>query len=151
MDRSKCKAHAETLRMSSYRVILACKGGYWNAFCEFLLDCSDAFQSTRTDDVPMDQQDPLYCWPAPGFEQVSDKGERMACKVNIAMQGRIDATLLFNTKLFDLLVLKAGMTRLMWDKQVAVYHVGPLVNTTASLSEVLLACLLYTSPSPRDA
>ena len=139
MDRTRFKAHAETLRMSSYRVILACKGGYWNAFCEFLLDCSDAFQSTRTDDVPAEQQVPLYCWPAPGFEQVTDKGERMACKVNVAMQGRIDATLLFNTKLFDLLVLKAGMTRLMWDKQVAIYHVGPLVNTAASLSEVLLA------------
>ena len=64
----------------------------------------------------------------------------MACKVNVAMQGRrIDATLLFNTKLFDLLVLKAGLTRLMWDKQVAIYHVGPLANTSASLSEVLTA------------
>ena len=139
MDRSKFKAHAETLRMCSYRSILACKGGYWDAFCEFLLDCSDAFQSTRTDDVPAKDQVPLFCWPAPGFEQVSPEGERMACKVNVAMQGRIDATLLFNTKLFDLLVLKAGLTRLMWDKQVAIYHVGPLANTSASLSEVLMA------------
>ena len=59
MDRSKFKAHAETLRMCSYRSILACKGGYWDAFCEFLLDCSDAFQSTRTDDVPAKDQVPL--------------------------------------------------------------------------------------------
>ena len=113
MDREKFKAHAETLRMSSYRIILACKGGYWDAFCEFLLDCSDAFQATRTDDVPIEEQVPLYCWPAPGFEQRTESGERLVCKVHVAMQGRIDATLLFNTKLFDLLVLRAGMTRLM--------------------------------------
>ena len=138
MDREKFKAHAETLRMSSYRAILSCKGGYWHAFCEFLLDCSDAFQATRTDDVPEEEQVPLYCWPAPGFERTVN-GERMVCKVNVAMQGRIDATLLFNTKLFDLLVLKAGMTRLQWDRQVAVYHVGPLRNSAASLSEVLTA------------
>ena len=61
MDREKFKAHAETLRVSTYRIILACKGGYWHAFCEFLLDCSDAFQSTRTDDVPVSEQTPLYC------------------------------------------------------------------------------------------
>ena len=122
MDREKFKAHAETLRIASYRTILACKGGYWKAFCEFLLDCSDAFQSTRTDDVPEEQQTPLYCWPAPGFEQRTPTGERMACKVKVAMQGRIDATLLFTTKLFELLVVKCGMTRLVWDRQVAIYH-----------------------------
>jgi hypothetical protein len=139
MDREKFKAHAETLRIASYRIILACKGGYWHAFCEFLLDCSDAFQSTRTDDVPLSEQTPLYCWPGPGFEQRTAKGERMACKVKVAMQGRIDATLLFNTKLFQLLILKAGMTRLTWDRQVAIYHVGPLVKSDASLSEILLS------------
>ena len=35
MDRDKFKSHAETLRMSSYKIILACKGGYWDAFAEF--------------------------------------------------------------------------------------------------------------------
>ena len=65
----------------------------------------------------------------------------MACKVNVAMQGRIDATCLFvSTELFAaVLVEKAGMTRLLWDKQVAVYHHGPLVKSTASLSEILTA------------
>ena len=150
MDRDKFKAHAETLRITSYRIILACKGGYWEAFCEFLLDCSDAFQSTRTDDVPVDQQVPLYCWPAPGFERRTTDGKRMACKVNVAMQGRIDATLLFNTKLFDLLIHKAGMTRLMWDKQVAVYHIGPLTKTTASLTEILLAIKSATDSAPQQ-
>ena len=49
MDRDMYKSHAETLRMYSFRIILACKGGYYDFFCAFLLDCSNAFQSTRTD------------------------------------------------------------------------------------------------------
>jgi hypothetical protein len=69
MDRDKFKSHAETLRMSSYKIILACKGGYWDAFAEFLLDCSDAFQSTRTDGKASEEHWPLYCFPAPGFER----------------------------------------------------------------------------------
>ena len=150
MDRDKFKAHAETLRISSYRIILACKGGYWHAFCEFLLDCSDAFQSTRTDDVPLEEQTPLYCWPGPGFEQRTESGERMACKVKVAMQGRIDATLLFNTKLFQLLVLKTGMTRLTWDRQVAIYHVGPLTMSAASLSQILLSVKSAKDTGPQE-
>ena len=86
MDRDKFKSHAETLRMSSYKIILACKGGYWDAFAEFLLDCSDAFQSTRTDGKASEEHWPLYCFPAPGFERRLPSGERMACKVNVAMR-----------------------------------------------------------------
>ena len=55
------------------------------------------------------------------------------------MQGRIDATRLFNTNLFAILVGKAGMMRLMWDKQVAVYHHGPHENSSESLSTILMA------------
>ena len=111
MDRGQFKAHAETLRMTSYRIILACKAGYWHAFAEFLLDCSDAFQSTRTDGSSSVSSAPLYCFPAPGFEKKAPNGERMCCKVMVAMQGRIDATRLFNTNLFAILVEKAGMMR----------------------------------------
>ena len=138
MDREKFKSHQETLRMTSYRIILALKGGYWHAFCDFLLDCSDAFQSTRTDGAGCENQAPLYCFPAPGFEHRAPNGERLVCKVNVAMQGRIDSTRLFNAELFAILILKCKMHKLLWDRQVAVYHHGPHENSTASLSQILL-------------
>ena len=76
MDRDLYKAHCEQLRMTSYRIIVAIKGGYWVALCDLLLDCSNAFQTTRTDDVPKDQQVPHYCWPAPGSERRDEKGTK---------------------------------------------------------------------------
>ena len=136
MDRSIYKSHAETLRMVSFRIILALKAGYWDAFADLLLDCSNAFQATRTDDG---NHPDLYCSPAPGFERRDSDGNRMVCKLNVGMQGRIDATLLFNTRLFAILLQKANMTRLMWDKQMVVYHHGPHVNSDASLSTILLS------------
>ena len=151
MDRGQFKAHAETLRMTSYRIILACKAGYWHAFTEFLLDCSDAFQSTRTDGGSSVTSAPLYCYPAPGFEKRDEQGERLCCKVNVAMQGRIDATRLFNTNLFVILVEKAGMMRLLWDKQMAIYHHGPHENSSESLSTILMAIKTATDTTAQQA
>ena len=67
MDRDVFKSHAETLRMSSFRIILAIKGGYWKAFCDILVDCSDAFQATRTDGAFAGTSPDIYCWSAPGL------------------------------------------------------------------------------------
>jgi hypothetical protein len=145
MDRDLYKAHAETLRFATYRTVLSLKGGYWLAFCDFLLDCSDAFQTTRTDGIgkesggQLEKSTPLFCWPAPGFERRTENGERMVCQVNVGMQGRIDATRLFNANLFNILLKKANMFRLVWDKQVAVYHCGPHENSCEPLSKILLA------------
>ena len=138
MDRDTFQAHAETLRIVTFRMILALKSGYWEAFCAWLVDCSDAFQSTRTDGEFAKNSAPLYCWPAPGFEQRDpETNERLVCKVNVAMQGRIDATRLFNSRLFALLLVKANITRALWDRQVMIYHNSSLSNTSSSLSEVL--------------
>ena len=49
MDRDVYKAFAETLRMATWKTIVALKAGYFKALCAFLLDCSNAFQMTRTD------------------------------------------------------------------------------------------------------
>ena len=138
MDRGIYKSHAETLRSVSYRVIAAIKSGYWEAFAAFLLDCSNAFQSTRTDTAASngETQPDLYCWPGPGFEKRNEKGERMVCKVHVGMQGRIDATRLFNNRLFEILI-KCGMFRSLWDKQVAFYHHSALAKSDASLSDIL--------------
>lgn len=74
----------ETLRMTTMRIILACKAGYWEYFACFLLDCLNAFQSTRTD-LKGSEEPELYCWPAPGFEKRSATGVRMVCKVLAAI------------------------------------------------------------------
>ena len=133
MDRDVYKSFAETLRMSTFRVIMAIKAGYYRQFCAFLLDCSDAFQSTRTDDDP--SQPDLYCYPPAGFEKKVN-GVEMVCKLLVGMQGRIDATRLFNDKLFGLFK-NNYMTRSIWDPQLLVYHNGPLAASCASLTEVL--------------
>jgi hypothetical protein len=119
--------------MYSFRIILACKGGYYEFFCCFLLDCSNAFQNTRTD---TGDDAELFCWPPAGFERRNSRGERMALQILVGMQGRIDATLLFSTRLFKLLA-NARMFRCMWDSQVVIYHVGPLVGTDSSLTDIL--------------
>lgn len=135
MDRSVYKSFSETMRTSTFRTILALKGGYYEILCDFKLDCSNAFQNTRTDD-PGSKQPKMYCYPAPGFEKFDDDGERMVCELHVGMQGRIDATRLFSDKLFGLLI-KHNIVRSLWDNQLCIYHIGSLVNTTASLTEVL--------------
>ena len=139
MDRDVFKSHAETLRMSSFRIILAIKGGYWKAFSDILVDCSDAFQSTRTDGAFTGTSPDIYCWPAPGFEKRAHNGERYVCKLLCGMQGRIDATRMFNGRLFALLLVKANMARALWDRQVIIYHNGPCAQTDSSLSEILIS------------
>ena len=57
---------------------------------------------------------------SPGFEQRTEKGERMACHVHVGMQGRIDATRLFGDRLFALLA-EGGVTRCMWDPQLCIF------------------------------
>jgi len=148
MDRSVYKAHGETLRMVTFRIILACKAGYWDFFAEFLLDCSNAFQSTRTDGKDSHEPD-LYCWPAPGFERRAPNGERMVCKVLVGMQGRIDATRMFTQRLFKMLS-DAGVMRTLWDSQLCIYHSGPLINSDASLIEKLKAITSTEDSGPQQ-
>ena len=147
MDRDMYKAFTETLRMTSFRIIMALKAGYYKFFCCFLLDCSNAFQATRTDDDP--DQPLLYCWPAPGFERYDEKGERMACKLNCGMQGRVDATRLFNDRLQKILE-RAECMRSLWDPQLNIYHSGPLKNTDASLLDILTSISQATDSEPQQ-
>ena len=148
MDRDLFKSHAETLRLSTFRSVLAIKACHFAAFCDMLLDCSDAFQSTRTD--TSDDHPPLYCWPAPGFERRSKNGERMVCHVHVGMQGRIDATRLFNTRLFQLLIDKADMTACLHDKQLVIFDTTPHCGTTSSLTETLNYLRTATDTPPQQ-
>ena len=151
MDRDVYKSHAETLRMSSFRIICAIKAGYYMALCAALADCSNAFQSTRTDGEYSSESTPeFYCWPAPGFERRTDNGERMACRVNVYMQGRIDATRGFNTRLMGLLVKHGYMMRCLSDRQVCIYNHGPLGKTDDSLSDILTSIKGATDTKGQD-
>jgi hypothetical protein len=134
MDRSVYKSFAETMRMTSFKIILAIKAGYFMMVCDFLIDCSNAFQTTRTDVVQEGEKalPKFYCWPAPTFERRTETGERMACEVLVGMQGRIDATRLFNSRLMAIL-RRANCYNLLWDRQLVVYHDSSLARTDASL------------------
>ena len=137
MDRSIYKSFAETMRMVTFRCILAIKAGYYNMLCTFLLDCSNAFQNTRTDEPQDGKPLPkMYCMPAPTFERFDERGVRLVCELLVGMQGRIDATRLFNDRLMKIL-LKSGCMRFLWDRQVVVYLNGPGAGTDMSLIDVL--------------
>ena len=136
MDRDKFKAHQETLRVTTFRIILALKAGYWDAFCDFLIDCSNAFQNTRTDGDFSNVSPTLYCYPPSGFEK-SVNGVKYVCELKVGLQGRIDATAMFNNRLFSLLLVKAGITRALWDRQLMIYHHGSTVGSDLALSKVL--------------
>ena len=140
MDRDMYKSHAETLRMWMFKIILAIKAAHYKKLLAFAFDLKNAFQSTRTD---FDKQSgkptgqpPLYCTQAPGFEQRGPKGEKMVCKVNVGLQGRIDASLLTSTNIWKL-VKKLGFVRMLADSQAFVYHNGPMVGKDVSLSEII--------------
>ena len=70
-----------------------------------------------------------------------------SAKLNCGMQGRIDATRLFNGRLFALLLVKANMARALWDRQVIIFHNGPLAQTHKSLTEILLS-IKHAKDSP---
>jgi hypothetical protein len=150
MDRERFKSHQETLRVTTFRIILALKAGYWDAFADFLLDCSNAFQNTRTDGDFEGSSPPIYCYPAPGFE-LTRNGERMICKVNVGMQGRIDATSLFNNRLFALMLVKAGIMRALWDRQLMIYHQGKTVGTNLGLADVLTSIKTEVDTDKQEA
>ena len=78
------------------------------------------------------------------------KGRHMACKVLVGMQGRIDATRLFNNQLMTIFV-KSKCVRLLWDRQLVCYHTGPLVGSDSSLSDILLAIKGHKDTSPQTA
>ena len=151
MDRDLYKAFAETMRMPTFKLILALKAGYYSMFCAFLIDCSNAFQTTRTDQTA-DGETPLpdfYVWPAPGFDRYTKEGKRMALQVFVGLQGRIDATRLFNQRLMEILE-KAGCVRLLWDRQLICYHSGPHVKSDESLTTILNAIKGHKDSEPQS-
>ena len=105
---------------------------------DFLFDCGNAFQATRTDDGTV-RSEKLHCEQAPGFAQKDENGVTMVCEILVALQGRVDAARLFGDRLEQILI-KLGGKRSTWDPKVYIFHFGPLVDTSATLGEVITAC-----------
>ena len=135
MNRSIYKSFAETMQMVSFRIILGIKAAYYRLLLTFEFDLSNAFQNTRTD-RPGQEYPPIYCYQAPGFERRGSNGERLVCQVDAGMQGRIDATRIFESDK-DALLKIANVFPLKWDKKVYLYHNTSLVGTDSPLSAIL--------------
>ena len=63
----------------------------------------------------------------------------MVCEILVALQGRVDAARLFGDRL-EQIVFELGGTRSTWDPKAYCFDFSPLVNTSATLGEVLESC-----------
>ena len=100
MDRDLYHAHQDTIRLPSVKIIVCIGAAYYTFMAKVLLDCSDAFQTTRTDG-PDSTEPPFYVWPPAGQQRVSEHGEVMCLQILVYMQGRIDACLLYTSDAAD--------------------------------------------------
>ena len=135
MDRDLYKSFSEMARMSSFKIILAIKGTYYKQLCAYYSDEKDAFQSTPAENEKGTLPE-CYCKQAPGFEEYGPNGEKLVCRVLVGMQGRIDATKLFNDRKRDILI-DAGFTPCLWDPKCFIYNQTELQGTDASLTEII--------------
>ena len=137
--------------MSTFQMIIGVGAMYYALLCKFTLDVNDAFQTTRTD-KPGEKQPPLYCYQAPGFEERGDGtthplGAKLVCKVNAGLQGRIDATRLFDDRVVRLFRNVDFMPSL-WDKKLFTYENLPKADGDRTLTEkITLASTLPDSDS----
>ena len=83
------------------------------ALIDFLFDCGNAFQATRTDDGTV-QSEKLLCEQAPGFAIKDTDGLTMVCEILVALQGRVDAARLFGDRL-EQIIFALGGKRSTWD------------------------------------
>ena len=136
MDKSIYVGFSEVCQTSSIKMMAALLAAY--ELTSFLFDCGNAFQATRTDNGTV-KSEKLYCEQAPGFNVKDEDGVSMVCEILVALQGRVDAARLFGDRL-EQIIFKLGGKRSTWDPKVYIFHFGPLVDTSASLDEVLSAC-----------
>ena len=138
MDRSIYRAFAEASPMWGFNGASALKAAYFKLLVIFELDLKNAFQATRQDRPGMNHP-PLYSRQAPGFVEYGPNGEAMCWQILVGMQGRIDATNLFEHDK-DVLLFTSNWIPMKSQKKSYIYHNSPLVNTTASLLEKLIYC-----------
>ena len=113
LSRDIYESFSDVVRWTTILILAAIRACY--PVHDFQFDVSDAFQSTRTDDDPLETPKPLYYKQAPGFEVTSAKGEKLVYRALTAHQGRIDSARLFSTKFGRDCAKRAGMRRYLWD------------------------------------
>ena len=136
MDKSIYVGFSEVCLTTSIKILACIRAAY--PVKDFIFDCGNAFQATRTDNGTV-KSEKLHCEQAPGFNVKTKDGAPMVCEILVALQGRVDAARLFGDRL-EQIIFKLGGTRSTWDPKVYLFHFGPLVNTSATLGEVLAAC-----------
>ena len=136
MDKSMYVGFSEVCQTSTVKVLACIRATY--PVKDFLFDCGNAFQATRTDDGTVKSQK-LYCEQAPGFSVKDTDGSPMVCEILVALQGRVDAARLFGDRL-EQIVFELGGARSTWDPKLYYFDFSPLVNTSATLGEVLKSC-----------
>ena len=136
MDRSTYVGFSEVCLTTTIKILGCLRATY--ALIDFLFDCGNAFQATRTDDGTV-QSEKLHCEQAPGFAIKDTDGSTMVCEILVALQGRVDAARLFGDRL-EQIIFALGGKRSTWDPKCYLFDFSPLVSTSATLGEVLQSC-----------
>ena len=137
MDRKLYHSYTEMMRQPSFSSMAAIKGAYYVWLLAFAADCGNAFQATRTD-YEGSKVPPTYCRQPLGFQKKGPNGEKMVCKLLVGMQGRIDATLLFD-QAFVKILKDLGFVPLLWEPKLFEYHNTALAGSDASLTDIIRA------------
>ena len=136
MDKSTYVGFSEVCLTTTIKILACLRATY--PLIDFLFDCGNAFQATRTDDGTV-QSEKLLCEQAPGFAVKDTDGLTMVCEILVALQGRVDAARLFGDRL-EQIIFSLGGRRSTWDPKCYLFDFSPLVSTSATLGEVLQSC-----------
>ena len=136
MDKSTYVGFSEVCLTTTIKILACLRATY--PLIDFLFDCGNAFQATRTDDGTV-QSEKLLCEQAPGFAVKDTDGLTMVCEILVALQGRVDAARLFGDRL-EQIIFALGGRRSTWDPKCYLFDFSPLVSTSATLGEVLQSC-----------
>ena len=110
MDKSVYVGFSEVCLTTSIKIMAGLLSSY--PLKDFLFDCGNAFQATRTDNGTV-KTEKLYCEQAPGWNITDADGNKMICEILVALQGRVDAARLFGDRL-EQIIFKLGGTRSTW-------------------------------------
>ena len=121
MDRSTYVGFSEVCLTTTIKILGCLRATY--ALIDFLFDCGNAFQATRTDDGTV-QSEKLLCEQAPGFAVKDTDGLTMVCEILVALQGRVDAARLFGDRL-EQIIFALGGRRSTWDPKVLPVRLQP--------------------------
>ena len=135
MDRSIYRCFNDVARAHTVKILFALRAAD-SRLIDLQLDECNAFGATRTDTGDSDDGPPLFCQQAPGFAEVGPNGEAMACKINSAMQGRIDSARLHGDRKAGIL-RRLGYRQSLWDPRLFIYHKGALAGTDADLHDLV--------------